>query len=127
MNPVLVELMSLDRVGLTERWQQTFGHPAPFKMHQELLRQTLGWHLQARAQGGLGHADRRRLKKGMIASSLSVGSRLVRVWQGETHQVTVVESGFLYQGKTWRSLSMIARTITGTSWSGPVFFGIKAR
>ena len=127
MNPVLVELMSLDRVGLTERWQQTFGHPAPFKMHQELLRQMLGWNLQARAQGGLGHADRRRLKKGMIAASLSVGSRLVRVWQGETHQVTVVESGFLYQGKTWRSLSAIARTITGTSWSGPLFFGIKAR
>lgn len=102
-----------------------FGHPAPFKIHQELLRQTLGWHLQASAQGGLGNAARRRLKNGGAASPLAARSRLVRVWQGETHQVTVLESGFLYQGKTWRSLSAIARAITGTSWSGPLFFGIK--
>ncbi len=126
MNPALVELMSLDRAGLTERWQQTFGHPAPFKMHQELLRQTLGWHLQAVTHGGLRQADRRRLKKVMSAQPLAVGSRLIRVWQGETHQVTVLESGFLYQCKSWRSLSAIARAITGTSWSGPLFFGIKA-
>lgn len=127
MNPELVELMSLDRLALTERWQQMFGHPAPFKMHQELLRQTLGWHLQAKAQGGLGNTDRRRLKNGKTATPLATGSRLVRVWQGETHQVTVQASGFLYQGKTWRSLSAIARTITGTAWSGPLFFGIKAK
>ena len=57
---------------------------------------------------------------------LPVGARLVRTWRGRTHEVTVVEDGkaFNYKGKTYRSLSKIAREITGTVWSGPRFFGI---
>ena len=51
---------------------------------------------------------------------------LLREWQGQTHHVTVVEGGFEYDGKVWRSLSAIARSITGTPWSGPAFFGLKA-
>jgi hypothetical protein len=50
---------------------------------------------------------------------------LIRVWQGETHQVIVLEDGYLYADKKWRSLSAIAKAITGTHWSGPVFFGLK--
>lgn len=53
------------------------------------------------------------------------GARLVRDWNGETHEVLVTEDGFQWNGKTWASLSVIAREMTGTRWSGPRFFGLK--
>ena len=56
--------------------------------------------------------------------SLKPGARLVRAWGGETHEVLVVENGFVWRGKTWASLSVIAREMTGTRWSGPRFFGL---
>jgi len=56
--------------------------------------------------------------------SLKPGARLLRSWGGETHEVVVVEDGFTWAGKTWRSLSAIAREMTGTRWSGPRFFGL---
>jgi len=57
--------------------------------------------------------------------TLKPGARLVREWDGETHEILVVEDGFEWRGKTWRSLSAIARELTGTHWSGPRFFGLK--
>ena len=56
--------------------------------------------------------------------SLKPGARLVRAWGGETHEILVVEDGFIWLGKTWASLSVIAREMTGTRWSGPRFFGL---
>jgi Protein of unknown function (DUF2924) len=53
------------------------------------------------------------------------GTILVREWQGTTHHVTVGDEGFLWNGRTYRSLSGIARTITGTNWNGPRFFGMR--
>ena len=58
--------------------------------------------------------------------SLKSGARLLRAWNGVTHEILVVEDGFLWAGRTWRSLSAIAREITGTRWSGPRFFGLIA-
>ena len=55
------------------------------------------------------------------------GTRLIREWQGRTHEVTVLEQGFRWNGETYRSLSAIARAITGTRWNGHVFFGLKSR
>lgn len=55
------------------------------------------------------------------------GAQLVREWNGRTYRVEVVEGGFRFDGQTWTSLSAIARRITGTSWSGPRFFGLKDR
>jgi hypothetical protein len=83
--------------------------------------------MQAAKSGGLTAAERRQLISGMPSCSSQVhpGSRLIRVWRGETHQVTVLEDGYLYADKKWRSLSAIAKAITGTRWSGPVFFGLK--
>ncbi|PHP64893.1 hypothetical protein CSC94_22175 [Zhengella mangrovi] len=59
--------------------------------------------------------------------ALASGTRLVRTWNGRPHVVDVVEDGFVFDGKTYRSLSAIARRITGTRWSGPRFFGIAGR
>lgn len=124
MKAKLAELMAMDRSALARRWLEVFGNPAPYKCRDELMRQALGWKIQADAQGGLSGAHRRQLRKSP-AQELAIGSRLIRVWQGETHQVTVLERGYSYGGKHWNSLSAIARAITGTPWSGPVFFGIK--
>ena len=122
----LAELMTLDREGLVDQWLAEFGYPAPIKVGQDLLRQILGYRIQVRHLGGLSKMDQRRLL-GQVGESLSQGSHLIRVWNGETHQVMVRDKVFIYQGKEWRSLSAIARHITGTNWSGPVFFGVKNR
>lgn len=111
---------------LTE-WQKTFGRPAPSNCHPSFLDKAIEWQKQANQQGGLSATDRRRLlgESSSNTSNANIGTRLVRVWQGETHQVTVLEEGYLYQEQHWKSLSSIARAITGTPWSGPVFFGMK--
>jgi Protein of unknown function (DUF2924) len=138
----LAELAALDRPALAKRWQAAFEVPAPRGCQATLLRHALAWHVQMQAlhkghngrqghkgrQGGAGKARSATqvLNKASSGSvTLSPGTRLLREWQGQTHHVTVVERGFEYEGKVWRSLSGIARSITGTPWSGPVFFGLK--
>jgi hypothetical protein len=59
------------------------------------------------------------------AIRLKPGTKLVREWHGQVHTVDVLEDGFIYQGERYRSLTRIARRITGTPWSGPLFFGIR--
>jgi hypothetical protein len=112
---------------LTE-WQKTFGRPAPCGCHTSFLDKAIAWQKQVMKYGGLSAAERRRLLCTGATSSneaQNIGSRLIRVWQGETHQVTVLSDGYLYKDQHWKSLSSIARAITGTPWSGPVFFGVK--
>jgi hypothetical protein len=123
----LAELMGLNRSALIQQWQKIFGDPAPGWIQENLLREAIGWQMQAAKSGGLTATERRQLRSGIPSYSSQVypGSRLIRVWQGETHQVTVLEDGYLYADKKWRSLSAIAKAITGTPWSGPVFFGLK--
>lgn len=62
-----------------------------------------------------------------VRRTLRPGTRLVRAWQGQVHEVTVLPQGFLWNGKTHRSLSVIARAITGTSWNGWLFFGVNRK
>jgi len=88
--------------------------------------------------GGLTKATRTRLRElagaftsksgapASIAIRIKPGTRLIREWQGKTHQVTVAEGSYEYHGERYKSLSEIARLITGTRWSGPLFFGLKA-
>ena len=91
----------------------------------------LAWRVQAEAEGGLGAETRRALRRPVAAQSRAApqpggGTRLVREWQGVRHEVTVCEDGaFLYRGERHRSLSRIARAITGTRWNGPRFFGLR--
>ena len=127
-------LVALDRTALAERWVATFDCAAPRSCQATLLRQALGWHVQMQAlreSVGVREADRaaQGLKRAASASpgaGLSPGTRLLREWQGVTHHVTVLPSGFEYGGNSYRSLSAIARLITGSSWSGPLFFGLRA-
>jgi hypothetical protein len=129
----LSALMTLDRHSLAERWVATFACPTPRSCQATLLRQALGWHAQMaalRESVGVREADRaglglKRAASASPASGLSPGTRLLREWQGVTHHVTVLASGFEYGGTSYRSLSAIARLITGSSWSGPLFFGLR--
>lgn len=124
--PDFKDLVDLSKSGLMGLWQQLFSCPAPKSIQAYLLRQIIGWQLQVTAHGGLSALEKRQLISDPSNKiQLAVGSRLIRVWQDETHQVTVLEDGFMYQDRKWKSLSSIARAITGMSWSGPVFFGIK--
>ncbi|QWE17154.1 DUF2924 domain-containing protein [Polynucleobacter sp. AP-Nino-20-G2] len=123
----LMGLEGMSRDQLVRRWQDCFGVVAPALCRSTLLRQAVAWHLQTQELGGLSLVEKRQIAAGTPNTSkeASVGSRLIRVWQNQTHQVTVLNDGYLHQDKHWKSLSAIARHITGTPWSGPVFFGLK--
>jgi hypothetical protein len=97
------------------------------------MTRAVAYKMQERVYGGLSTSTRRALAdKGPSATTLPPhearpGTVLLREWHGVTHQVTVVEGGVLYRGKRHRSLSEVARLITGSRWSGPTFFGLKAK
>ncbi len=132
-------LQGLDTPALRARWDEAFGRPAPKHMSRDLLLRALAYHVQEQAEGGLNKAALRRLTKlahsddkGVQAATspatrLKPGVRLVREWHGEVHEVIVLDEGFDYQGTRYASLSRIARAITGTRWSGPLFFGLRNR
>ena len=122
---------------LAERWRSLLGSDPPARFRRSLLLQGLAYRLQEKASGGLKPATRRLLASiaGDAGShrllaiepqrSVKAGAVLVREWHGAKHQVTVLKDGFMFRGKHFRSLSKIAREITGTRWSGPLFFGLK--
>lgn len=123
----LATLFELKRADLVDWWVRLFHCPPPKSAPESFLREVIGWQIQAQEYGSLSAIEKRQLKLGTPSPTgqLAIGSRLIRVWQDQTHQVTVLEDGYLYQDKHWRSLSVIAKAITGTPWSGPVFFGLK--
>ncbi|MEZ0209038.1 MAG: DUF2924 domain-containing protein, partial [Candidatus Paceibacterota bacterium] len=102
-----------------------FNSSPPRQLTTDLMRQAIGWHVQAQMYGGLDSKTRRLLLTGLAEEILSAGTQLIRKWQGQTHQVRVLANGFEYQSKSYKSLSAIARLITGSSWNGLVFFGVK--
>lgn len=112
---------------LLKEWQNTFGRPAPMGCHTSFLNKAISWQQQTQKYGGLTAAERRQLmgQRSSDNGNIPVGTHLVRVWQGETHQITILENGYQYKNQHWKSLSAIARAITGTPWSGPLFFGLK--
>ncbi len=133
----LAELESASTADLRARWERAHRHPAPKRASRDLLLRALAYHIQERAEGGLSKAALKRLAhladpKGShgrpprpALPRLRPGTRLIREWGGAVHQVTVGEDGFDYRGARYASLSRIAREITGTRWSGPLFFGLR--
>lgn len=126
------------RKELEAQWQATFGRPLSPKMRRPLAAQLLRFHARELAHGGLSAEVEAYLASLLPkargsgpqtaptpARRLKPGTRLLRTWRGQTYTVTVGDPGFLYEGKTYSSLSVVAREITGTPWSGPVFFGLK--
>jgi hypothetical protein len=117
---------SADRIELTNHWLKLFNCPPPIQSNTEFLRRAVGWQVQLIASGGLDKACRKTLMRGAVTTILALGTILIRQWRDVSHQVTVTDAGFEYTGKRFRSLSAIAKAITGTQWNGRVFFGVKS-
>lgn len=126
------EVAQLDRLALPElreRWSKLTESPAP-KVGTGMLRLALAWEIQARRQGGLSRTTTHALDQlgrgNTRTTPPRAGMRLVREWQGQVHVVEIGEDEVIrWDGRDWRSLSEVARAITGTRWSGPAFFGLK--
>jgi hypothetical protein len=120
-------LGALDLHGLRDEWRRRYGQP-PAMRSKELLARLLAWRIQSDAFGGLDAATVRLLKTDRhlpSKPSLTAGTRLSREWQGRRHDVEVLKKGFRYAGADYRSLSEVARAITGTRWNGLRFFGLR--
>ena len=122
------EVRALESFGLQalrEDWRERFGAP-PKLRSPELMRRCLAWRIQLQAYGGIEPGLRRRLRgEGRVGDGLEHGGRIVREWRGQRHEVEVVDGGYLWKGRRFRSLSPIALEITGTRWNGPKFFGLR--
>jgi len=131
--PSVAEISAMDRAALIAAWDLLFRSPVPKGLSQSFLRRFIALEVQARLYGGLPKgfvADLERQVSGAAAPSapsLQPGGRLLREWNGATHVVEIVSNGYRWDGETYRSLSAIARAITGARWSGPRFFGLTER
>ena len=135
------ELQELARRPIQElrrQYLKLLAEPPPSAFGPDLLRRSIAQKLQEDLYGGLPPKTQRELDRlvdlmarapnGRITlpRRIKPGSVLVRDWKGTSHRVTVLESGFGHDGKTYTNLSEIARLITGTRWNGPRFFGLRA-
>jgi hypothetical protein len=125
----IARIRSLGIDGLRRRWRAVFGRTPPAALSKDLLGRMIAFHMQERAFGGLDQESLRLLDDFVRHASLprrhlKPGTVLIRDYQGERHTVTVTPDGFEWQGRTYTSLSAIARAITGTAWSGPRFFAL---
>ncbi len=134
------EIAGLSKIGtdeLRERWKAMFGKAPSQEIGRSFLARAIAYRLQERAYGGLKRSTRRLLAR--AAEEIAIGSAkrpqtriaqsgtiLIREWQGNAHRVTMLDDGVLFKGKRYRSLSEVAREITGSRWSGPRFFGLRA-
>ena len=127
----LAGLATMSSAQLREAWQKVTGGPVP-RVSPRLLRLALSYELQARVLGGLSRRTQRKLAQISSAktrtTAAQAGMRLVREWKGTIHIVIIGEDNVVrWNDQEWRSLSEVARAITGTRWSGPAFFGLKRR
>ena len=140
---VSIEIDNLEqksRAELRVLWEGEFAGKAPASLGRDLLALGIAYARQERRYGGLArpvvkeldrllarvlHDDATDAPESPTSPLPRTGTILVREWRGTTHQVAVVDNGFLWRGKTHRSLSSIARAITGTNWNGPRFFGMR--
>ena len=133
----LAEIRTMDIVALKAMWRELFAaEPPPY--NRKFLESRLAYRVQELAYGGLKPETLKRLaalaeelepssgKRGADHRPIA-GTRLMREWQGVEHCATVLADGYEYDGRPYRSLSAIARAITGTRWNGLIFFGLKSQ
>lgn len=126
----------LPQLALEARWRQAFAFKLP-PLAPSVAASLLSYREQEHAEGGLSRQALRALEALQIeptgvkapqsAPSYKSGVRLMRTWKGRTYVVTIAPQGYLFEGREYASLSKIAKKITGTTWSGPAFFGVKKR
>ena len=127
----LAALTTMSSAQLKDHWRALTQSPVP-KISPSMLRLALAWELQARVHGGLSRDTQRKLDQFAAGKTrtraVAPGMRLVREWGGKAHIVVIADDGSIqWNDRQWRSLSEVAKAITGTHWSGPAFFGLKRR
>ncbi len=130
----IAAVAAMDSTALGEEWKNLFDTAMP-SWPSALLVRAMTWQIQEKALGGVTASLMRRMRRAMDAGEKSVvpaelrhGTKLVRSWHGRTLCVTVMDNGlFEMEGRQYRSLTHIAREVTGAAWSGPRFFGLVTR
>lgn len=140
MRASIDKLASADRSELIQSWETTFGSSPPPSTSQDMMRLIIGWEIQAKScrsdvrtlnkvvnklLRSDGNSDGEAVSMIKPKTDLSPGTRLSRDWQGRTYTVDVLDKGYAYDGRLYTSLSPIAKTITGSHRSGPLFFGVS--
>ncbi len=137
----ITELETMTLADLRERWRELYGTEPPGYSRTHLAKR-LAYRVQELAYGGLSDVARAKLREHVEADTGRVrplerrknkddmpvvGTRLIREWHGERYEVTVVQSGFEFDGRRYRSLTAVAKAITGAHWNGRKFFGLPPR
>lgn len=125
----LAALEALSLAQLREKWSEVTEKPVP-RISAALFRLAIAWELQAAVHGGHSRQTLQRLDQLAAGRTetrpAQAGMQLMREWNGKLHVVTIDDDGAIHwNDRTWKSLSRVAREITGTRWSGPAFFGLK--
>jgi Protein of unknown function (DUF2924) len=135
----IARLESTDLAQLRVHWKRLYEIEAPPHLSRDWLRRAVAYRIQENVLGGLKPATRRLLervaedararKPTKVVPTRKIGpdTILIREWGGTRHEVRVLDRGVMFRGKRYSSLSQVARVITGSQWSGPLFFGLKAR
>jgi hypothetical protein len=131
LNARLAALSSMSSEQLKDEWQRVTKTPCPC-LSRKLLSLALAWEIQAKEFGGLSRSTQQKLAQlangKSRTTSISPGMQLAREWQGKVHVVTIGDDNVVrWNDRDYRSLSEVARAITGTRWSGPAFFGLKRK
>lgn len=141
----LEDLQYLSREELIKIWKKLFKTNSPQHARKEFLIKHIAWEMQAKKQGGYSKETKQKLEKLSVklssgktteiklleavktvsALEIKAGTKLIREYKGEKHEVIAIDKGFGYKNKVYKSLSAIANEITGTRWNGKVFFGLK--
>jgi hypothetical protein len=135
---VLEQLPTMDRKALLKLWRDVFDRVPSSALRRETLIPILAYRIQEKVFGGLKESTARKLRELVKESAVGetsvqttlrpkIGTRYVREHTGKLHEVTVLDVGYEYEGMTYRSLTEIAKIITGTKWSGPAFFGLNRK
>lgn len=129
----IARLPDLGHEELRERWKLLFGRPAPKSLRRKFMARAVAYQMQVAAYGGLSAATKRRLREIAVAVrngdctgvlggvQIKPGTQLIRQWQNTTYTVMVLDDGFAMGGRTYKSLSAIAKAITGTNWNVRIF------
>jgi hypothetical protein len=122
----LTTLVALPAADLPDEWRRICRSEPP-RIAADLLRRGIAYRMQERAIGTMSATVSRALASGnKVAPEIATGTRFVREWNGRTIDVHATADGMLWEGRMYRSLSAIAREVTGVAWSGPRFFGVGA-
>ena len=132
----IARLQQWCRAELSAEWERVYQIAAPCRVSRNLMVRAIAYKWQEQIFGGLSSSDQKLLDRMAQAFArdpsilkpilqIKTGTRLRRLWRGKLHEVTATADGFIYEGNKYKSLSEIARAITGTRWNGLIFFGLK--